>query len=80
MNRPLREKGLLRARLLLRSSVRSCNVGITANKRDITNLGLDAFICSDFDSVPGSSTFPPRDCAAVDAEWRARPTPDSAPW
>ena len=63
----------------LKSICLTCGVGVTPEQQDLAFLGLDAFVCSDFDSLPGKTTYPRRDCPEVDASWAARPTSDSAP-
>ena len=57
----------------------TCLVGITPHAQDMTFLGLEDFVCSDFHSSAGSQYYPPRDCAAEDAAWAAYPSSDSAP-
>ena len=57
----------------------NCEVGITSRKEDMTFLGLEDFVCSDFDSVEGSAFYPERNCSEVDVQWAEAPTSLSAP-
>ena len=45
----------------------------------MTFLGLEDFVCSDFDSVEGSAFYPERNCSEVDVQWAEAPTSLSAP-
>ena len=56
-----------------------CEVGITSQATDMGFLGLEDFICSDFDSQAGSNSYPSRNCAVADAAWASNPTSTSAP-
>ena len=63
----------------LKSICKTCGVGVTPEQQDLAFLGLDSFICSDFDSLEGVTSYPPRDCAEADATWAAAPSSRSAP-
>ena len=63
----------------LKTICEHCGVGLTPQARDMTFLGLDDFVCSDFDSVMGERVYPTRDCETVDAEWAAHPSSLTAP-
>ena len=71
--------GLPKALAELHATCPSCKVGITPKKMDLASLGLEAFICSDFDSSPSSNSYPSRDCARVDAAWERSPSLSTAP-
>ena len=57
----------------------ACEVGLTPQRRDMTFLSLEDFVCSDFDSRHGSNYYPSRDCESEDADWAAHPSSLSAP-
>ena len=57
----------------------NCEVGLTPKQRDMTFLGLDDFICSDFDSTVGQRHYPSRNCPLEDAAWAASPSSLTAP-
>ena len=57
----------------------ACEVGITPRSRDMTFLGLEDFVCSDFDSKIGQRDYPSRDCEAEDRTWAASPSSLTAP-
>jgi hypothetical protein len=57
----------------------TCEVGITSKSTDMGFLGLEDFICSDFESQSGSNTYPSRSCDDADREWAASPRSTSAP-
>ena len=63
----------------LKSLCPHCEVGITPKPQDMTFLGLDDFVCSDFDSTIGWSHYPSRDCQLENAQWAKEPSPLSAP-
>lgn len=63
----------------LDDTCRSCAVGLTSFKEDLRFIGLESFVCSDFDSQANSEDYPPRRCAIADAAWAAAPSSDSAP-
>ena len=64
---------------MLKATCISCQVALSPKATDLGFLGLDDFVCSDFDSISGSNDYPKRDCKLADASWAARPTSKSAP-
>lgn len=63
----------------LKSICTICGVGVTAHEEDLAFLGLKDFVCSDFDSLEGVASYPPRDCMEADAVWASNPSSNSAP-
>ena len=57
----------------------TCAVGLTSHEEDLRFLGLDSFVCSDFDSEKNTEAYPMRDCAVQDSQWARAPTSDTAP-
>ncbi len=56
-----------------------CLTGLTPVIKNLQDLDLHDFTCSDFDSEKGSWHYPARNCSAVDAAWAVAPTSLSAP-
>ena len=73
------EDGLPAVIMHLKSICVTCGVGLTPQVQDLAFLGLDSFICSDFDSHEGVNEYPRRDCVDSDADWAASPSSNSAP-
>jgi hypothetical protein len=57
----------------------NCKVAITDQAKDLKNMALNEFVCSDFDSLDGSNDYPDRDCLKVDMEYARAPSPANAP-
>ena len=73
------QDGLPRVVTSLQNICHECNVGLTTHYEDLRFLGLESFLCSDFDSQQNSEVYPTRDCAVQDARWAAAPSSDTAP-
>ena len=58
---------------------KDCDVALTDDAKDLQDLSLTSFICSDFLSTADSNNYPSRDCPAADADYSAGPSADKAP-
>ena len=56
-----------------------CRVALTDANKDLKDMDLTEFVCTDFDSTEGSDSYPDRDCTAVDADYAAAPASTKAP-
>jgi hypothetical protein len=57
----------------------NCHLAMTAEVKDMKDLGMRDFVCSDFLSRPGDTNYPPRDCDAANSLWAAAPSARTSP-
>ena len=58
---------------------RDCKVGVTSIAQSLDSFTLADFVCSDFDSIAGTTDYPPRDCMAANADYAMSPSANKAP-
>jgi len=63
----------------LDKSCLDCEIALTDVDGDLQDMDMKQFVCGDFASTVGTSEYPPRDCATVDADYAAQPSAQKAP-
>lgn len=63
----------------LEKKCKNCRVAITGANKDLKDLDLEEFVCTDFDSISGLDSYPDRDCKAVDYDYALEPDAMKAP-